>query len=468
MLHGRVIVLDIGKTVAKLSLWDEEGRLVARRQRRNARGAGAGRMWLDAGGIEQWASVVFGEFARLGPVVAIVPVAHGAAVAVVRGGQLAAPVVDYEEPIPADLRNEYLAQRDPFPLTGSPALPDGLNLGAQLHRIDREQPDLLTGDACLVPWPQYWAWRLCGVAASEVTSLGCHSDLWWPEARVPSALAHSHGWAARLAPLRRADSVLGTLSTEWAMKTGLARSVRIYCGLHDSNAALWAIRARPEVIGRELTVLTTGTWFVAMRLPAIGVTSKLAALPESRDCLVNVDVDGREVPSARYMGGRELEILGGLARCDPQDAVRAIATQLHTGNMVLPSWIAAVGPYPRAAGKWVGEPRDPAARVALLALYAALMVDASLELIGTEERLVVEGRFASDTLFTRTLAALRPQMQVLVDSGDDDGVARGALRLVESSLPVQGALRRVVPLACDLAAYKRRWRTAIGAEEYAA
>ena len=27
-------------------------------------------------------------------------------------------------------------------------------------------------------YPQYWAYRLTGVLANEVTSLGCHTDLW--------------------------------------------------------------------------------------------------------------------------------------------------------------------------------------------------------------------------------------------------------------------------------------------------
>ena len=35
--------------------------------------------------------------------------------------------------------------------------------------------------ATIVPYPQYWAARLCGVRAWEPTSLGCHTDLWDPQ-----------------------------------------------------------------------------------------------------------------------------------------------------------------------------------------------------------------------------------------------------------------------------------------------
>ena len=42
-----------------------------------------------------------------------------------------------------------------------------------------------------------------------------------------------------------------------------------------------------------------GTWFIAMRLAQGAVDT--AALPEARDCLVNVDVHGQPVPSCLVM-----------------------------------------------------------------------------------------------------------------------------------------------------------------------
>src|SRR5205823_7307681 len=137
----------------------------------------------------------------------------------------------YEEPIPAQVRRAYDAERDAFQLTGSPALPAGLNLGAQLYYLETLQPDLLDDGATILPWPQYWAWRLSGVAASEATSLGCHTDLWRPASHEPSDLARRRGWADRLPPLRRAGEALGPLTAEWASRTGLPPTVQVYCGL---------------------------------------------------------------------------------------------------------------------------------------------------------------------------------------------------------------------------------------------
>jgi len=464
MLPGRVIVLDVGKTLAKLSLWDEQGRVLTQRVSANRPLKTSSGRALEALSIESWLAITLAEFARMGPVAAIVPVAHGAAAAVIGRGCLASPVPDYEEPLPPLLLAAYRASRDPFALTGSPALPNGLNLGAQLHRLEALQPGLLSGDAQLLPWPQYWAWRLCGVAASEVTSLGCHSDLWQPALHTHSPLSSGRGWAGRLAPLRRADEVLGTLSAEWAERTGLSTQVRVYCGLHDSNAALLAARGFAEIGSHEATVLSTGTWFVAMRSPAIGAEPDLAALPEARDCLVNVDVHGRPIPSARFMGGREIEALGGFGPADEAAALRVVPIVLDSGAMVLPGWVPGVGPFPRARGRWIAEPADPARRRAAVCIYLALMADVALGLIGARERIFVEGRFAESEVFVQTLAALRPDTAVYI-GGVYEGVPCGALRLIDPGLSPPGMLRRVAPLPGDLAGYRAEWLRRGGAAE---
>lgn len=458
VLSGRVVVFDVGKSLAKLSLWDRQGQLLAQHSRPNRPVVVDGRRALDTDGIEAWCAETLRDFARSGAIAAIVPVGHGAAAAIVRDGRLAVAVPDYEEELPVALRTEYERRRDPFALTGSPALPAGLNLGAQLFRLQRENPELFTGDARILPWPQYWGWRFSGVMASEVSSLGCHSDLWQPAAQQPSPLAHECGWATRLAPLRRADEVLGTMTAEWRTRSGLGADVQVHCGLHDSNAALLAARGYDELAGREATVLSTGTWFVAMRTPGRNAHIDLTALPEQRDCLVNVDVEGRAIPSARFMGGREIELLGGLD--DSSDPVAALRAVIDADVQLLPGWVPDVGPYPHCRGHWHNEPQNPQLRRAAVALYAALMVDTLLDLIGTRDRLLIEGRFARASAFVSALATLRPELQVLVHGGDEGGVPYGALRLIEPALPAPGTLARIAPLPLELDDYRARWRRA--------
>jgi sugar (pentulose or hexulose) kinase len=424
-----VVVVDVGKTLSKASLWTPDAVLVARRDRPNQRVQGPGYLALDAAGIEDWLASTLTEFGQLAPVVAIVPVAHGAALAVVRDGRLLLPPMDYENPIPAAERSRYDAGRDSFAATGSPALPDGLNIGAQLHWLETLHPQSLRPGSVVLPWAQYWAWRLSGVAASEVTSLGCHTDLWLPKSGRLSALAERRGWADLLAPLRRASDCLGTLSSEWVARTGLRASVEIYCGLHDSNAALLAARGFPELRDGESTVLSTGTWFVAMRSPAVPIDAD--SLPETRDCLMNVDALGKLVPSARFMGGREIETLTRIdarrvdVATDQPTLVAAVPKVLAEGSCVLPTFAAGCGPFPHARGRWVHRPTDDSLIRAAVSLYAALVADVSLELIGARSQLVIEGRFAQAQVFVRALATLRPQMAIHIADAEND-VSYGA------------------------------------------
>ncbi len=461
--QGCTVVLDVGKTLAKLTMRSPNGRLLDRRSRPNLPQLADGYATLDLSGITDWLADNLRSLARQGEISAIVPVAHGAAACVLDGNGGCIPPVDYEAEPPLYIRDEYLKLRDPFALTGSPCLPAGLNLGAQIYWLDTIAP---SQRGQIVTWPQYWAWLLSGIAATEVTSLGSHTDLWCPRDAGPSPLAVTRGWAQRLAPLRRASDVLGPVTEAWRRRCGLPRDCVVICGLHDSNAALLAARLQPQVGGREFTVLSTGTWFIAMRSPARDAVIELSELAEARDCLVNVDVSGTPVPSSRFMGGREAELIEAPldAPIDPvvhaEALLRRAAALVERGIFALPTFGPGVGPFPAATGRWAGKtgrPDDQFDRRAAASLYLALMADTSLDLIGSGERLIVEGRFAEDAVFTHMLAALRPRQTVYV-SDMSDNIPLGALHLVNPDVRPDAALTAVEPLPGNLARYAEQWR----------
>jgi sugar (pentulose or hexulose) kinase len=446
--------------MSKLSLWSRDGRPLDRQVRENEVCTHDSLQRLDVHGIGTWLVAALAKY-RGEPIEAIVPVAHGAAVAALADGELAFAPLDYEQAIPADVARDYRALRDPFVSTGSPSLPDGLNLGSQLFLIERLQPNALRG-ATLLPWPQYWAWFLSGAAVSEVTSLGCHSDLWSPATEDFSSMAKRMGWASRFAPLAHAGQVVGTIRHDLASATGLQASTRILAGLHDSNAALLALRGFEGVLGADMTVLSTGTWFVAMRTQA----DQRQQLPEGRDCLINVDVDGRPVPSARFMGGREIELIietdeRRVEIADDQPALLAASTRVMAEqSMLLPTQVAGCGPFPSAQPHWIKRPDDWDARRSAACLYAALVADTSLDLIDASGTLLVEGRFAGAEVFAGALAALRLDMTVFT-TGVESDVSFGALRLLDPMLQPPSYPKRVAPLAADLGAYRARWHDEI-------
>ena len=88
------------------------------------------------------------------------------------------------------------------------------------------------------------------------------------------------------------------------------------------------------------------------------------------------------------------------------------------------------------------------------------MADACLDLVGSRERLLVEGRFAEAEIFIRGLATLRPNQKVYVSNAHDD-VPYGALRLIHPHLQPASALTPVQPLDIALDGYRARWRQRI-------
>jgi sugar (pentulose or hexulose) kinase len=249
-------------------------------------------------------------------------------------------------------------------------------------------------------WPQYWAFVLSGVRASEVTSLGCHSDLWWPMEGRWSDLAVRRGWTDRFGQIRNAGEVLGTIRPETAAATELPIDCQVYCGLHDSNAALHAARGFRELADGAFSVVSTGTWFVCLSAGGAGP----ANYDPAEDMLANVDVAGRPTPTARFMGGRD---------------------------------------YERWMGNALNAPSADPVGAAQAVLDLARKTDRALGLVAAEGPILVEGRFADDAAFGSALAALRPG-QLVYRSTLGDGVALGALRLVAPDI-ILPPLERVAP-----------------------
>jgi hypothetical protein len=189
----------------------------------------------------------------------------------------------------------------------------------------------------------------------------------------------------------------------------------------------------------------------------------LSSLPEERDCLANVDFRGQTVPSGRFMGGREIETIIGIdtrrvdIKPDQPALLAAVARVLKTESMLLPSLAPGFGPYPGATGHWENEPHDWFERRAAACLYAALVADKSLDLIGSKDILLIEGRFAEAEVFVRALASLRSNTRIFTANAHND-VSFGALRLILPDLKPRGELMAVAPLPEDISLYRDKWR----------
>jgi sugar (pentulose or hexulose) kinase len=450
-MRERILVIDIGKTNAKAAVVEAASLTQIDHIARPSRVLpGPPYPHADTEGIWAFLLDAMRELHARHRVDAVSITAHGATAALLDAdGHLALPVLDYEHPGPDELAAAYDAQAPAFAETGTPKLPCGLVVGRQLFWQFATFPETARAER-IVMYPQYWAHRLTGVAASEATSLGCHTDLWNPATRDFSSMVDAHGWRPLFPALREASDCLGPITADVAAATGLPPDTPVFCGIHDSNASLLPhLRSQPA----PFSVISTGTWVIVM---AIG--GRATRLDPARDTLVNVNSFGDPVPSARFMGGREWE----MTRPEPVPEPAAVATLLERGIFLLPSVIPGSGPYPGHVSEWTGpNDRSPAERTAALSLYLAMMTATCLELIGADGPTLVEGPFARNALYVAMLRAASGRPVVLPAPGST-GTSLGAALL---ALPVPPAARQAAVTVPEpdqaLATYAERWRNRV-------
>jgi sugar (pentulose or hexulose) kinase len=445
-----IAVVDIGKSNAKLALADLASRSVIDvRTTPNTVVGGPPYPHYDVERL--WAWIVDGlvRFAAQADIGTISVTTHGACFALLAGDGLALPIPDYEYPALEDIRAEYRGARGDFSETLSPDLPNGLNAGRQIYWQSRRFPAEFARADTILPYPQYWVWRLTGAKAAEATSLGCHTDLWNPRRGVFSDLAVAEGWDRLFPPLAKPWDTVGTILPAVAEATGIRAGARVVAGIHDSNATLL-----PHLLGRRqpFAVASTGTWMIVF---APG--GSLDRLDPKRDCLANVDAFGHAVPSSRFMGGREYEIIaGGGAEPTEGDVARVVGS----GIMALPTFASGTGPFGAGKGRWTHNPSalTHGERAAVASLYAALVAETCMGLAGAEGPVVVEGPFAKNATFLAALAQLvrRP----VIARPDATGTTEGAALLADGpdAKPELCDPPPAAPLGVDLTDYAAAWR----------
>lgn len=450
-----VAVIDIGKTNAKIALVDLSSQTeLAVLRRPNFVVEKGPYPHFDIEGL--WGFFLEGlkSFQSKYGVDGISVTTHGACAALLDStGKLATPVLDYEYSAIQNAHEAYRKIRPDFVETGSPELSNGLNLGAQLFWLFQHDPSLFDRTTTILTYPQYWVFRLTGVAASDVSSLGCHTDIWNPYERDYSSLVDTLAIREKLAEPRNSNEIIGYLLPEICAQTGLGPNTPVVCGIHDSNASLFPYLKSKS---KPFSVVSSGTWVIAM---AVGHSG--AKPVEKNETFVNVDAFGCPVPSARFMGGREFELMKSLVGDDYK--ISDVREVLEQDIMLLPAVEANAGPFRGRQHKWLPQvPNEEAPhRTVALSFYLALVTAICLETIGHRGEVIVEGPFAQNELFLSMLC-VATNSTVFISSGQT-GTSLGAAQLFSdmTSTEVRNTEHIADNSMCVAAMreYAQTWRT---------
>jgi sugar (pentulose or hexulose) kinase len=456
-----VAVLDVGKTNVKLSALTADGEIVESLSVPNTVMPGPPWQHHDLEGLSDWAFASLRELTHRHALRAVVASGHGV------GGVLVGddpdetstlPMIDYEQDPPHDITRGYVPLSGSFLDRGSNIMLKATHHARQMYWMQQADPEAFARARWYLGLPQYWAWRLCGIAASETSMLSAQSHLWNVVEKGWTPIVHSQGWLHLMPPFRHAWEKLGVVRPELARRHGLPHDLAVLAGGHDSSLNLYRYQAAgmPDVC-----LISSGTWIVGMC-----AATPLERVDPRRGMVLNSDVTGRLVGGSLTMGGREFSLVAGeqpeAAGARP-DLVGALVAR---GTYAIPSFGSDDGLFPGSAGRghFVGAPpASPQERKALAVLYAALLAAECIDALGTHPQVALDGTFLRDPLYASIVAALRPQSATYYNT-NNYGTASGAALLAGHETrraPAPISLKTPQPYPGDraaLAAYARRWR----------
>lgn len=295
-----IAIFDVGKTNKKLFLIDEEYKIVYERAARFVE-------TLDEDGepcenLESLISSVYDSLHQVQKmkefaIKAINFSTYGASfVYLDENGKPLTPLYNYLKAFPAELSNEFyakyggeekIAQETASPILGS------LNSGLQLYRLKKESPAIFAKVKYALHLPQYLSYLITGKALADITSIGCHTQLWDYNKNEYHHWVKEEGLIEKLGEFTAADASLDIDYEGKRYKVGV--------GLHDSSAALIPYL---ENFNTPFVLLSTGTWCIALN-PFN--QEPLTAAELKQDCLCYMHFKGKAVKASRIFAGNEHE-----------------------------------------------------------------------------------------------------------------------------------------------------------------
>lgn len=401
-----VAIFDVGKTNKKLFLFDEHYRIVFERSARFTETEDE-----DGDPCENLASLRLSVFDSLGEVFrnpqyevkAINFATYGASFVYIDGeGNPLTPLYNYLKAYPESLKSQfyhtYGGEEQMSKDTASPIL-GSLNSGMQLYRIKYEKPNVFSQIKFALHLPQYLSYLISGQAYSDITSIGCHTQLWDFNKNEYHDWVRKEEIDQKLAPIVDSDQVMPAAFP--------GNSYAVGAGLHDSSAALI-----PYLVSfhEPFVLLSTGTWSISLN-PFN--SSALTDEELKQDCLCYLEYQGRPVKASRLFSGYEHE-----------QQVKRIAAHFGTENFNYrniaydPAVIDALKAYPKAESfseRSLEEFPDgiTAYHQLIQDLVSRQLISTNLVLKDTAvKRVFVDGGFSKNTIFMNLLAAAFPEMEV--------------------------------------------------------
>ncbi|MDB5232436.1 MAG: carbohydrate kinase [Chitinophagaceae bacterium] len=410
-----VAIIDVGKTNKKLFLLDEQYKIVYERTAKFIE-------TTDEDGdpcenLESLRLSVFDSLQRVFSkmkydVKAVNFSAYGASfVYIDKEGNPLTPLYNYLKPYPPELQKKFYdtyGGEGAFSYTTASPVLGSLNSGMQLYRLKKERPEIFKKIKAALHFPQYLSFLLTGKVCSDITSIGCHTNLWNFKENKDHEWVTKEVIAPVLPPLCNCEEVSPAILP--------GKNYVVGTGLHDSSAAVIPYLVNFQ---KPFVLISTGTWCISLN-PFNH--SPLTQYELAHDMLCYMQYKGSPVKASRLFAGHEHdEQVKRIAEYFNQDVIKYRTIEFNPEVSAQLQRAERPADTKQLIHGSIFSKRNPADFPDDIHAYHQLMADimmaqqfsTQLVLDGTEiKRIFVDGGFSKNSIYMNLLAASFPKMEV--------------------------------------------------------
>ncbi|AYB30062.1 FGGY-family carbohydrate kinase [Chryseolinea soli] len=415
-----ILVFDIGKTNKKILLFDESYALVDEETTHLPETTDEdGMICEDVHGLTKWMRDAYQKVMRdeRYDVRAINISGYGASfVYLDESLEPFLPLYNYLKEYPQPLQQRFYKTYGGETVfsaqTASPVL-GSLNSGMQLYRLKEERPAQFKALKYALHLPQYLSFILTHEPCSEITSIGCHTNLWDFGKNGYHEWVTREGIASKFPPLKKSTDVVVIRNHEKTIPVGI--------GLHDSSAALIPYLKN---FHEPFILLSTGTWCISLN-PFNNTPLTTDEL--QHDGLCYLTYQGQPVKASRLFAGYEHEQQIKRLSDHYGEPIERITAVAHDPEIIdrlkNRGWEARSqrDTLQHSSFEEVDlkdfEDSATAYHALIMNIVARQQMSTRIVMQGTEvKRIFVDGGFSKNSIYMHLLATLFPGVEVFAAS----------------------------------------------------
>jgi len=197
--------------------------------------------------------------------------------------------------------------------------------------------------------------------------------------------------------------------------------IKVINGIHDSDAS-YLLFTRSKF--KKFNLISSGTQFVTMN----AFTSS-KCLKDGKEMYGGINIFGKVVPTIRFMGGREYEVLNRKLKINKQ--LEKFDSSFFEKQKYLFPTFGIGGPFSEMKGNYKNFIKEShTTRYMAIITYIAFVLNYCMDLINCRENIIITGPLINNSNILKILNSLRNEQKIYLSS-NQEGTGFGASLLFD-------------------------------------